>query len=140
MLAFSFTCKKLSVKKSTEIAKVVKDSVLNDSILLDTILITKVYKEKVHASYYGDYLNGRRTANGDVFDNNKYTAAHKKLPFGTKLKITNTVNNEWVIVTVNDRGPFVKGRELDLSKKSFMQIAKYKKRGYLIVNIEIVEE
>jgi len=69
-----------------------------------------------------------------------YTAAHKTLKFGTKIRVTNTVNDSSVIVTVNDRGPFVKGREIDLSKKAFMEIAKNKLRGHLIVNIEILEE
>ena len=133
LMASSFTCKKTAFTKN-------KSTIAKDTVLVDSVIVTKPYKEKAHASYYSDKLNGRKTASGQVFDNNKYTAAHKTFPFGTKLKITNTVNNEWVIVTVNDRGPFVKGRELDLSKKAFMQIAKYKTRGYLIVNIEIVEE
>jgi rare lipoprotein A len=98
-----------------------------------------LYKENAHASYYSDKFNGRRTASGKKFDNEKLTAAHKKLPFGTKLKITNERNNKSVIVEVTDRGPFVNGREIDLSKKAFMDLATNKKSGAMNVKIEIVE-
>ncbi|MBS7252500.1 septal ring lytic transglycosylase RlpA family protein [Flavobacterium branchiicola] len=99
----------------------------------------KLYKEKAHASYYHDKFNGRKTASGVRFDNSKLTAAHKKLPFGTKLKITNEENKKSVIVIINDRGPFVNGREIDLSKKAFMDIASNKKGGVVFVKIEIIE-
>lgn len=98
----------------------------------------KLYKEKAHASYYHDKFNGRKTASGKRFDNTKLTAAHKKLPFGTKLKITNILNKKSTIVEVTDRGPFVKGREIDLSKKAFMDIASNKKSGAINVKIEIL--
>ena len=100
---------------------------------------TKLYKKNVHASDYSDKLNGRKTASGQVFNNFKYTAAHKTLKFGTKVKVTNIVNDKSVIVTINDRGPFTKGREIDLTKKAFMEIAKNKQRGGLIVNLELVK-
>jgi len=67
------------------------------------------------ASFYHSFFNGKKTANGEIFDNNKMTCAHKNLPFGTLLKVTNTQNDQSVIVRVNDRGPYVKGRVLDLS-------------------------
>jgi rare lipoprotein A len=67
------------------------------------------------ASYYADEFHGRKTANGDIFDKNALTAAHLSLPFGTKIKVTNLENNITVIVTINDRGPYAKGRILDLS-------------------------
>jgi rare lipoprotein A len=69
------------------------------------------------ASYYGqgDEFNGRKTANGEVFDKNALTAAHQTLPFGTKVKVTNLENGKSVIITINDRGPFARGRILDLS-------------------------
>lgn len=98
----------------------------------------KLYKEKAHASYYHDKFNGRKTASGKRFDNTKLTAAHKKLPFGTKLKITNVLNKKSTIVEVTDRGPFVKGREIDLSKKAFMDIASNKNSGAINVKIEIL--
>jgi rare lipoprotein A len=115
--------------------------VLRDTTDTDSSLIAyKPFKKSAHASYYHDKFNGRKTASGEKFDNNLYTGAHKTLKFGTKIRVTNTVNDSSVIVTINDRGPFVKGREIDLSKKAFMEIAKFKQRGYLIVNIEILED
>lgn len=99
----------------------------------------KLYKENAHASYYHDKFDGRKTASGVRFDNSKLTAAHKKLPFGTKLKITNEKNNKSVIVVITDRGPFINGREIDLSKKAFMDITSNKKGGVVFVKIEIIE-
>lgn len=67
------------------------------------------------SSYYADKFHGRKTANGEIFDMYKKTAAHKTLPFNTMLKVTNLENNQSVIVRVNDRGPYKKGRILDIS-------------------------
>ena len=72
--------------------------------------------ENVFASYYGEPFHGRPTASGEIFDMNAYTAAHKTLPFGTILEITNLENGKKVIVKINDRGPFVGNREIDLSR------------------------
>ncbi len=99
----------------------------------------KIFKKNVHASYYADRFTGKRTASGKKFDNKKYTAAHRKLPFGTKLRITNESNGECVIVEITDRGPFSKGREIDLSKKAFMDIAHNKRSGGMNVTIEIIQ-
>lgn len=98
------------------------------------------YKKTAHASYYADKFNGRRTASGRKFDNNKYTAAHRKFPFGTMLRITNENSGISVDVEVIDRGPFTKGREIDLSKKAFMDIALNKGRGSLPVTIYVIEK
>jgi rare lipoprotein A len=67
-------------------------------------------------SWYGPGFNGKRTASGEVYDMNAMTCAHKKMPFGTRLRIANPVNGRSVVVTVNDRGPFVRGRDIDLSR------------------------
>jgi len=74
------------------------------------------------ASYYGKQFHGRKTANGEIFDMYKKTAAHRELPFETVLKVTNKKNNKAVIVKVNDRGPFKAGRILDLSYGAAMEI------------------
>ena len=74
------------------------------------------------ASFYADKFNGRKTASGETFRNNKLTAAHKTLPFGTKVKVTNKNNGKSVKVRINDRGPFVAGRIIDLSKKAAKKI------------------
>jgi len=97
------------------------------------------YDKKATASYYADKFNGKRTASGEKFSNRKLTAAHKKLAFGTKLRVTNIANGKSVIVTVNDRGPFGGGRDIDLSKKAFMQIADNKNHGEIKVKIEIAK-
>jgi rare lipoprotein A len=68
------------------------------------------------ASWYGGKFQGRQTANGEIFDTNRLTAAHKTLPFGTIVKVTNLLNNLSVRVRINDRGPFIEGRIIDLSK------------------------
>ncbi len=68
-----------------------------------------------HTSYYGRELAGRKTASGERFNPGGLTAAHRTLPFGTKLKLTNVKNGRSVVVRVNDRGPFVRGRMLDVS-------------------------
>ncbi|NJN71625.1 MAG: septal ring lytic transglycosylase RlpA family protein [Limnothrix sp. RL_2_0] len=75
-----------------------------------------------HASWYGPGFHGRRTANGERFNQNAMTAAHKTLPFGTRVRVTNTYNGRSVVVRINDRGPFIRGREIDLSKGSAQQI------------------
>jgi rare lipoprotein A len=98
----------------------------------------KLYKKQAKASYYHDKFNGRKTASGKRFYNNKLTAAHRKFPFGTKLKITNEKNRKSVIVEVTDRGPFIHNREIDLSKKAFMDIASNERSGLQNVKIEIV--
>lgn len=111
-----------------------------DTLQIDPNSKLKIYKKNAHASYYHHKFNGRRTASGKRFDNNKYTAAHKKLPFGTLVKVTNEANGKSVIVEITDRGPFSKVREIDLTKRAFMDIVSNKNSGSVIVKIEVVEE
>lgn len=96
----------------------------------------KIYDKNAVACYYANKFNGRKTASGERFSNNKYTAAHKKLPFGTKVRVTNLANNKSVVVTINDRGPFTRGRDIDLSRKAFMEITDNKNHGELKVLLE----
>lgn len=98
-----------------------------------------VYKKKVEASYYADKFNGRKTANGERFSNNKLTAAHRNLPFGTIMRVTNVVNKKSVVVEINDRGPSKRSREIDLSKRAFMDITDNKNHGILQVRLEILK-
>ncbi|MCZ8185559.1 MAG: septal ring lytic transglycosylase RlpA family protein [Beijerinckiaceae bacterium] len=80
-------------------------------------LATPAFAQNVwHTSYYGQELAGRKTASGERFNPGALTAAHRTLPFGTKLKLTNVQNGRSVIVRINDRGPFVRGRMLDVSR------------------------
>jgi rare lipoprotein A len=99
----------------------------------------KIYDKSAVATYYADKFNGRKTASGERFSNSKFTAAHKKLPFGTKAKVTNLANGKSVVVIINDRGPFSRGRDIDLSKKAFREITDNKNHGILKVSIEILK-
>ncbi len=95
-------------------------------------------KKTSYASYYHDKFNGRKTASGEVFDNSKLTAAHRTLPFGTEVKVTNLNNGKEVIVTINDRGPFHSSRALDMSRAAFDEIGNTD-RGTIPVEFEIVD-
>lgn len=75
-----------------------------------------------YASWYGKEFHGKKTASGEIFNMNALTAAHRKLPFGTYVLVTNLSNNKKVIVRINDRGPFYKKRIIDLSKKAAEKI------------------
>lgn len=99
---------------------------------------TSFYKNEVFACYYANKFEGKKTASGVVFSNNKLTAAHKTLDFGTKVKVTNLENNQSITVVINDRGPFSKKFEIDLAKKAFDKITHKKNVGYLKVSLEIV--
>lgn len=76
----------------------------------------KAYTEEGLASWYGKKFQGKKTASGEKFDMHKLTAAHRTLPFGTRVKVTRIDNGKNVVVKINDRGPFVEGRIIDLSK------------------------
>jgi len=89
------------------------------------------------ASWYGKAFHGKKTASGEIFNMYAYTAAHKTLPLGTILKVTNPDNGKSVIVKVNDRGPFVKGRDLDLSYAAAKKIGLLSK-GVGMVYVEIL--
>lgn len=80
------------------------------------------YSFRGKASYYSSEFHGRTTASGEIFDKNKLTAAHKTLPFGTKLNVKNLKNGRSVVVIINDRGPFVEGRIIDLSYEAARQL------------------
>ena len=92
------------------------------------------------ASYYGENHHGRKTASGEIFNMYKYTAAHKYLKFGTMIKVTSLETDKSVIVRINDRGPFIKGRDLDLSKSAFFKIAPSRLSGIMKVKIEIIKK
>jgi rare lipoprotein A len=91
------------------------------------------------AAYYSNRLNGRRTASGEVFNQNKLTAAHQTLPFGTMVKVTNTKNNRSVVVRINDRGPTQAGRVIDLSRAAAAKLGMLK-AGLVPVKLEVVKE
>ncbi|MBC7556302.1 MAG: septal ring lytic transglycosylase RlpA family protein [Chryseobacterium sp.] len=89
------------------------------------------------ASYYHSKFNGRKTASGEIFSNSKMTAANKRLPFGTLVKVTNLRTNKSVIVKINDRGPYHTSRAMDLSKAAFDEIGNLD-RGIMPIEYEVV--
>ena len=91
------------------------------------------------ASYYGDPYHGRATANGETFDKNKLTAAHRTLPFNTWVRVENQLNRKTVDVRINDRGPFVGGRLIDLSEGAARQIDMIRP-GVVPVRLQIIKE
>lgn len=91
------------------------------------------------ASHYGGGFNGRPTASGEIYSDKKLTAAHKTLPLGTVLKVTNLHNNKSVYVKINDRGPYIKGRILDLSTKA-ADLLGYRNKGTTKVKYEVITE
>lgn len=98
-----------------------------------------VFYQKGKASWYGPGFNGKKTASGEIFNMNKLTAAHRTLDFGTLVRVTNLNNNKSVIVRINDRGPFKKGRVIDLSKKAALAIDMIKD-GVIPVKVELVKK
>lgn len=79
---------------------------------------TDAFIEEGIAAYYATAFHGRRTASGSIYDERDLTAAHRTLPFGTRVRVTRLENGKDVVVTINDRGPFTKGRVIDLSREA----------------------
>ena len=98
---------------------------------------SRTHHQKGGASWYGGFFHGRLTANGERYDVAKLTAAHKKLPFGTRVLVTNVKNKKSVIVKINDRGPFVGKRIIDLSPAAFRRIGKLK-QGVMQVKLTVL--
>lgn len=87
----------------------------------------EVASQRGQASYYSDRFQGRRTASGESFDQQALTAAHRSLPFGTKVLVTRRDTGQSVEVEINDRGPFVQGRVIDLSKRAARELGMLKR-------------
>jgi rare lipoprotein A len=110
--------------------KVITEPVSNSDIenvnknesLTKTSLIEYIDKGTMKTSWYGPKFHGRLTANGEIFDQMAFTAAHKKMKFGTILRITNPKNNKAVIIRINDRDPYSSGRQLDISKAAALEL------------------
>lgn len=90
------------------------------------------------ASYYAAMFDGRTTASGAIFSNQDMTAAHKTLPFGTRVRVTNSSNGKSIEVTVTDRGPFVAGRIIDLTSRGFAELDSIS-RGVINVTVEVLD-
>ena len=116
--------KELSAEESKELEEVIENAAMVSSGVV---------------SWYGGKFHGRKTASGEVYDKSELTAAHKTLPFGTKVKVTNIRNGKSVVVEINDRGPYVKSRVLDLSQAAFNEIG-HTNSGVMQVEYEILED
>lgn len=90
------------------------------------------------ASYYAARFNGRRTASGEMFDNRAMTAAHRSLPFGTLVRVTNPATGASVVVRINDRGPFTRGRLIDVSRAAAEELGLIA-RGHATVELAVIE-
>jgi rare lipoprotein A len=98
-----------------------------------------VYVQQGAASWYGPGFHGRTTASGERYNQHDLTAAHKKLPLGTKATVTNLNNGKTVEVEINDRGPYVRGRILDLSRAAAERLG-MRNAGITPVRLEVTEE
>jgi len=96
------------------------------------------YTDTGQASYYAMKYHMRKTASGELLNQQDLTAAHRRLPFGTLVKVTNLKNGKSVTVKINDRGPFVKGRIIDLTQTAFRRIGPIE-AGLLDIRIEVVK-
>lgn len=93
--------------------------------------------QKGIASYYHDSLHGRKTASGKIYNKHRLSAAHKTLPLGTKVQVTDTTTGRSIVVNVNDRGPFIKGRIIDLSRQAARKLG-IVKRGIAKVEVKVL--
>ncbi len=118
-------CMSDNIDEQSERAQQKKDSAANPT----------VKSEIGEASWYGPGFHGKKTASGEIFDQTKMTAAHPTLPLGTEAKVTNLENGEKVEVTINDRGPFVNDRVIDLSRAAAKKLD-MQKEGTAEVKIE----
>ncbi|WP_372761969.1 septal ring lytic transglycosylase RlpA family protein [Pseudoalteromonas sp.] len=100
---------------------------------------TAAHTQVGKASFYADKYHGRTTASGKRFSQHAATAAHLTFAFGTKVTVTNLANNKSVVVTINDRGPYVRGRIIDLSKGMFKKIAD-PKVGVIDVSLTVLND
>ena len=123
-IVFSFISVASALAQQTDVPK---DTLQKDSIQADSIHSTNLRAVRGKATYYASKFHGRRTSNGDVYSNNKMTAAHLKLPFGTIVTVTNLDNGRSVVVRVNDRGPHSKAFIIDVSQAAAKELGFYGK-------------
>ncbi|MCB0506844.1 MAG: septal ring lytic transglycosylase RlpA family protein [Chitinophagales bacterium] len=116
-----------------------KKTVVSILFIFSFLFVLSAQTEYGIASYYGSKFHGRTTASGEKYNQYALTAAHKTLPLGTVVKVTNLKNDKSVFVKINDRGPYVKGRVIDLSTKA-AELLGYRNKGTTKVKIEIVDK
>lgn len=127
-------------EKSADNEQILTEEFVPETILESTVNTSSVEyinRGTMKASWYGPKFHGKLTANGEIYDQMALTAAHKSLKFGTLLKVTNPKNGNSVIIRINDRGPYIGDRELDLSKGAATKLGLLEK-GVARVKIEQV--
>lgn len=115
----------LNSEKNVENERILIEEFVPVTVKENTVItsaIKLIDRGTLKASWYGPRFHGKFTANGEVYDQMALTAAHKSFRFGTLLKITNPKNGKSVIIRINDRGPYIEGRELDLSKGAAIEL------------------
>lgn len=143
-LIFGLSSLNLAVQAKEEVKNVAEEYFSEDGEINIDKKIKKMDLERTEnvfdtqASWYGGRFHGRKTAANEIFDANGLSAAHKTLPIGTHLLVTNKANNKQVIVRVNDRGPFIKGREIDVSETA-AKILDFLRAGVANVSYEILK-
>jgi len=105
---------------------------------VENIVMNLSEKKEIKASWYGPKFHGKLTANGENYDQMLLTAAHKTLPFGTLILLTNEENGKQAIIRINDRGPYIGNREFDLSKGAALALGTIKK-GVVHLNAQFIE-
>lgn len=127
-------------KQFFQLAAFVLLPVFSGSAVAETALTTPIVSEEYGiASYYGDEFHGRKTANGERYDKNALSCAHKSLPFGTRVRITRLDNGKSIVLRVNDRGPYTKGYIVDLSRRA-AELMGMMKVGIVKAKLEVLED
>jgi rare lipoprotein A len=119
----------LTVSAAAQDAEIADANVATDATVTDAGTVDADEETEIGggmASYYGDELAGNRTASGERFDPGQLTAAHRSLPFGSRVRVTNISNGDSVIVRINDRGPFSRGRVIDVSHAAAREIGMHR--------------
>lgn len=106
-------------------------------IAIPAVSQQKAFEQTGIASFYADKFEGKTTSNGEIYFHDKKTAAHSTLPFGSIVKVTNLENNKFVVVRINDRGPFIAGRIIDLSQSAAKDLG-FIEKGVVKVKLEVI--
>lgn len=128
----------VSNEENEVVAPEASDYLISETLELNPVNFSMVKLNEMgtmKSSWYGPGFHGKKTANGEIYDQMALTAAHKSLKFGTLLKVTNPRNGRSVIVRINDRGPYIEGRDLDLSKAAAKELG-LMRRGVARMKVE----
>lgn len=137
LILAGFSAKELKIVEILENEFFTEQTVVNETNDKNAAIIDYVEDGSMLASWYGPGFHGKQTANGEFFNEEAFTAAHKSLKFGTLLRLTNLKNGKFVIVRINDRGPYWERRNLDLSKAAARELGMVEK-GVARLKVEYV--